>query len=89
MARIDPLRGFRFLLEIDDITSGGFARVKGDPEWGGRPTSVNRQGIWDVPAAGEEHTRGPLAVAISGVRLGERVRPIGVDDKCWREGGAA
>jgi hypothetical protein len=32
MARIDPLRGFRFLLEIDDITSGGFARVKGDPE---------------------------------------------------------
>jgi len=29
MARIDPLRGFRFLLEIDDITSGGFARVKG------------------------------------------------------------
>jgi len=29
MARIDPLRGFRFLLEIDDITSGGFTRVKG------------------------------------------------------------
>lgn len=29
MARLDPLRGFRFLLEIDGITSGGFARVKG------------------------------------------------------------
>ena len=29
MARQDPLRGFRFLLEIDNITSGGFARVKG------------------------------------------------------------
>jgi phage tail-like protein len=29
MARQDPLRGFRFLLEIDDITSGGFTRVKG------------------------------------------------------------
>ena len=25
----DPLRGFRFLLEIDGITSGGFSRVKG------------------------------------------------------------
>lgn len=29
MARLDPLRGFRFLLEIDGITSGGFTRVKG------------------------------------------------------------
>jgi phage tail-like protein len=29
MARQDPLRGFRFLLEIDNITSGGFTRVKG------------------------------------------------------------
>jgi|SRR5947208_136103 len=29
MERHDPLRGFRFLLEIDSITSGGFARVKG------------------------------------------------------------
>jgi phage tail-like protein len=29
MDRPDPLRGFRFLLEIDAITSGGFARVKG------------------------------------------------------------
>jgi phage tail-like protein len=29
MARQDPLRGFRFLLEIDQITSGGFMRVKG------------------------------------------------------------
>jgi phage tail-like protein len=29
MARQDPLRGFRFLLEIDAIASGGFARVKG------------------------------------------------------------
>jgi phage tail-like protein len=29
MARQDPLRGFRFLLEIDQITSGGFTRVKG------------------------------------------------------------
>jgi len=29
MARQDPLRGFRFLLEIDGITSGGFSRVKG------------------------------------------------------------
>lgn len=29
MTRQDPLRGFRFLLEIDDITSGGFTRVKG------------------------------------------------------------
>jgi phage tail-like protein len=29
MTRQDPLRGFRFLLEIDGITSGGFARVKG------------------------------------------------------------
>jgi len=29
MARKDPLRGFRFLVEIDGLTSGGFARVKG------------------------------------------------------------
>lgn len=29
MARKDPLRGFRFLLEIDEIASGGFTRVKG------------------------------------------------------------
>ena len=29
MARLDPLRGFRFLLEIDGIASGGFSRVKG------------------------------------------------------------
>jgi phage tail-like protein len=29
MTRVDPFRGFRFLLEIDGITSGGFARVKG------------------------------------------------------------
>jgi phage tail-like protein len=27
--RQDPLRGFRFLLEIDEIASGGFTRVKG------------------------------------------------------------
>lgn len=29
MIRIDPLRGFRFLLEIDGITSGAFSRIKG------------------------------------------------------------
>ena len=29
MARQDPLRGFRFLLEIEGITNGGFTRVKG------------------------------------------------------------
>src|SRR6476661_9797580 len=29
MKRQDPTRGFRFLLEIDEITSGGFMRVKG------------------------------------------------------------
>ena len=29
MTRQDPLRGFRFLVEIQGITSGGFARVKG------------------------------------------------------------
>ena len=29
MARHDPLRGFRFLLEIDEIASGGFTRAKG------------------------------------------------------------
>src|SRR5215208_7160605 len=29
MARQDPLRGFRFLLEIEGITSAGFQRVKG------------------------------------------------------------
>jgi phage tail-like protein len=29
MARHDPLRGFRFLLEIEGIVSGGFMRVKG------------------------------------------------------------
>lgn len=29
MTRADPLRGFRFLLEIEGITSGGFTRVKG------------------------------------------------------------
>jgi phage tail-like protein len=29
MSRTDPLRGFRFLLEIEGITSGGFSRVKG------------------------------------------------------------
>lgn len=29
MARQDPLRGFRFLLEIEGIASGGFAHVKG------------------------------------------------------------
>jgi phage tail-like protein len=29
MARKDPLRGFRYLVEIEGIVSGGFARVKG------------------------------------------------------------
>ncbi|MGE5109252.1 MAG: phage tail protein [Acidobacteriaceae bacterium] len=29
MERQDPLRGFRFLLEIEGIVSGGFTRVKG------------------------------------------------------------
>lgn len=29
MARQDPLRGFRFLVEIQGITSGAFMRVKG------------------------------------------------------------
>ncbi|MDQ6891903.1 MAG: phage tail protein [Acidobacteriota bacterium] len=29
MPRQDPLRGFRFILEIDEIASGGFTRVKG------------------------------------------------------------
>lgn len=29
MATQDPLRGFRFLVEIDHVASGGFARVKG------------------------------------------------------------
>jgi phage tail-like protein len=29
MTRVDPLRGFRFLLEIEGIASGGFTRVKG------------------------------------------------------------
>lgn len=29
MTRQDPLRGFRFLLEIEGIASGGFSRVKG------------------------------------------------------------
>ena len=29
MARPDPLRGFRFLVEIEGIASGGFTRVKG------------------------------------------------------------
>jgi phage tail-like protein len=27
--RTDPLRGFRYLIEIDGIASGGFSRVKG------------------------------------------------------------
>ncbi len=29
MTRQDPLRGFRFLLEIDGIQGGGFTRVRG------------------------------------------------------------
>lgn len=29
MIREDPLRGFRFIVEIQGIASGGFARVKG------------------------------------------------------------
>lgn len=29
MFRQDPLRGFRFLVELDGITSGGFVRVRG------------------------------------------------------------
>ena len=29
MVRLDPLRGFRFLVEIEGLVSGGFARVKG------------------------------------------------------------
>ncbi|QWW71215.1 phage tail protein [Rhizobium sp. WYJ-E13] len=29
MKRQDPLRGFRFLVEIDGLTSAGFLRVKG------------------------------------------------------------
>jgi phage tail-like protein len=29
MIRQDPLRGFRFLVEIEGISSGGFTRVKG------------------------------------------------------------
>lgn len=29
MTRKDPFRGFRFLVEIDGITSGGFSKIKG------------------------------------------------------------
>lgn len=29
MKRLDPLRGFRFLVEIEGLTSAGFLRVKG------------------------------------------------------------
>lgn len=29
MIRLDPFRGFRFLVEMQGIVSGGFARVKG------------------------------------------------------------
>ena len=29
MARVDPFRGFRFVVEIDGIASAGFTRVKG------------------------------------------------------------
>lgn len=29
MQRVDPFRGFRFLVEIEGITSGAFTRVKG------------------------------------------------------------
>ena len=29
MARTDPFRGFRFLIEIEGLTSGGFQKVKG------------------------------------------------------------
>jgi phage tail-like protein len=29
MNRVDPFRGFRFLLEIEGLTSAGFMRVKG------------------------------------------------------------
>jgi phage tail-like protein len=29
MARVDPLRGFRYLIEIEGIASGAFVRVKG------------------------------------------------------------
>lgn len=29
MARVDPYRGFRFLLDIEGIQSGAFARLKG------------------------------------------------------------
>jgi phage tail-like protein len=29
MTQTDPLRGFRFLVEIEQIASGGFSRVKG------------------------------------------------------------
>lgn len=29
MERVDPFRGFRFLIEIDGLTSGGFQKVKG------------------------------------------------------------
>ena len=29
MARADPFRGFRFLIEIEGLTSGGFQKVKG------------------------------------------------------------
>ena len=29
MARLDPLRGFRYLVEIEGIAAGGFSKVKG------------------------------------------------------------
>lgn len=29
MNRVDPLRGFRFLVEIEGITSGGFSKIRG------------------------------------------------------------
>jgi phage tail-like protein len=29
MARVDPFRGFRYLVEIEGIAEGGFTRVKG------------------------------------------------------------
>ena len=29
MARADPFRGFRYLVEMDGLVSGGFVRIKG------------------------------------------------------------
>jgi phage tail-like protein len=68
MARIDPLRGFRFLIEIEGIASGAFTRVKGMAREVKRE-SYHEGGVNDYEHQLVSHVTHPVVVLERGLIL--------------------